>query len=158
MIRCDPMGICSWNYRLTGEAEEQTATIEIYWPGEQGAITTPSVHYQVVKLGMFSGTWQLGLNGKIVAMAEKPNPLTRRFEIKFGEETAILEAESPLSRIMVLSTPDGKSGVITPAHPFTRRATMEDTGLPFELHCFAFWLSAILWRRAANSSAAAPAT
>lgn len=157
MIRCDPMGICSWNYRLTGAATEQTANIIIYWPGEQGAIATPSGSFQVHKPGMLGGVWQLELNGIVVAVAEKPNPFTRRIEIKSGEVTAVLEAESPFSRNMRLSAPDGKSGLIAPAHPFTRRATMEETGLPFDLQCFAFWLSVILWRRAANNNAAAPA-
>ncbi len=158
MIRCDPMGICSWSYRLTGAAAEQTATLVIYWPGEQGAIATPNGNYQVHKPRMLGGVWQLELNGDVVAVAEKPNPFTRRFEIKSGAGSAVLEADSPFSRNMVLAAPDGKSGLIAPAHPFTRRATMEETGLPFELQCFAFWLSVILWRRAANNSAAAPAT
>lgn len=154
MIRCDPIGICSWTFRLTGATPDEAATIRFQWVSEEGTIHTPRTCYQVVKLSMFSGTWQLEQDEAVVAVARKRNPFVRRFEIEYGNRCAVLEAETALSRVMKLSTPNA-GGYIAPAHPFTRRGTIEVVGIPFEIQCFAFWLTALIWRRAASSSAAA---
>jgi hypothetical protein len=151
MIECLPIGICAWNYRLTGATPDETARLTFDWLSEQGEIRTLGASYLVSKVGIFSGTWQLEREDEVVAVARKLNPFTRIFEIEFRGGIAVLEAESPFFRAMVLRMPDGEGGSIRPVHPLTRRATMEMAGVPFEIQCFAFWLTALMWRRAANS-------
>jgi hypothetical protein len=158
MIRCDPIGICSWTFRLTGTTSDETATIRFRWVSEEGTIDTPRAHYQVAKSGMFSGIWQLEQDGAVVAVARKRNPFLRRFEIEYDDQCAVLEAQTALSRVMKLSTPNAGGGYIAPAHPFTRRGTIEVVGIPFEIQCFAFWLTALLWKRDSSSDAGASAS
>lgn len=154
MVACNPLGLFSWNYRLTGPTPDESATVEFQWLSEQGLISTPRGQYRVSKSGILSGSWILSQGGKPMADARKPNPFTRRFEIDFGDRSAVLEPESALFRPMILTMPDGGGGRIAPLHPFTRRATMDMAGVPFHMQCFAFWLAALMWKRAASSSAA----
>lgn len=152
MIACDPVWLFSWNYQVKGSAAGETARIERRWFSEQGAIETPRARYQIVKQGIFSGTWHLERDETVVAVARKPNPLTRRFEITFAGQFAVLEAQSMFSRAMRLTTPNGAGGSIVPLHPFTRRATMDLPGIPFDIQCFALWLTVLMWRRAAKNN------
>jgi hypothetical protein len=158
MIRCDPIGICSWAFRLTGPTSDEAATIRFRWVSEEGTIDTPKACYHVAKLGMFSGTWQLERDGAVAAVARKRNPLLRRFEIEYDGRRAVLEAQTALSRVMILNTPNAGGGTIAPAHPFTRRGTIEVVGIPFEIQCFAFWLTALIWKRDSSSDAGASAS
>jgi hypothetical protein len=82
---------------------------------------------------------------------QKTNPLTRTFEISGAFGSAELRAQSAIGRTMVADGPD-LSFTITPEHAFTRRATISGSWIDFKIVSFAFWLTIITWRRAANSN------
>lgn len=155
MITCKPTSLFSWNYLLQGETPDETATVEFNWFSEQGTITAGPEVYTVAKLGVFSGTWQLEQGHAVLAVARKPNAFTRRFEIEYGPRTGIPEAVSAFSNAMQFIAPNHGGGTISPAHWFSRRATLDIAGVPFPIQCFLFWLTALTWKRSSESHSAA---
>lgn len=148
MILCLPKGLCSWNFDVTENGH--SASVQLNWMGEQGSITIDGNRHEVLKHGVFSGQWTLEANSTTMATARKPNPFTRSFELTTSLGTVALRAESAFGRTMVLEGA-GFNGVIAPAHSFTRRASITGEVPDFQIACFAFWLTALLWRRAAQS-------
>ncbi|WP_164104568.1 hypothetical protein [Candidatus Laterigemmans baculatus] len=149
MIRCIPKGLCSWNYRL--HAGGHSARIEINWTSEQGALEIDGERYEIQKHGPLSGHWTLTAGSKQLASAKKISAFTRTIELDTESGTVTLSAESAFGRTMLLAGA-GFDAVIAPAHPFTRRASITGTIGDFRTVCFAFWLTVLLWRRAAQSS------
>jgi len=149
MIRCTPIGICSWNYQLEGAG--CSARTELNLMGESGRLFAGTSIHEVVKQGFMSGTWMLVRNGAGIASARKPNPFMRTFAIEGVGGVCMLEARSAMGRTMLFSGP-GISCEITPEHPFTRRANITGQWNDFTTVAFAFWLTSLLWRRAASNS------
>ncbi|QEG36910.1 hypothetical protein [Bythopirellula goksoeyrii] len=149
MIRCTPLGICSWNFDLS--ADGHSARSEFNWCSEQGALTIDGNVHEVHKHGFLSGCWTLDEHATVVVTAQKSSAFTRTFELSATEDTIFLRAASLFGRTMVLEG-SGFDAVIAPVHSFTRRATIEGTIADFRIACFAFWLTALLWRRAANDN------
>lgn len=152
MIRCLPAGLCSWNYRLSGDGRQAATTIN--WFTEQGTITIAGVAFDVRKHGPLSGRWTLERQGAVVISAEKPSALTRTYELQNAEARWTASAESALGRGFRLERDGTIIATIRPDHLFTRRATIEllaDHG-DFPAICFAFWLAVLAWRRAASSN------
>lgn len=148
MILCLPKGICSWNFDL--RTSGHSASVEFDWMGEQGAMTIDGMPHEVRKHGMFSGQWTLEANSTTLASAQKSNPFTRSFDLTTSSGTVVLRAESAFGRAMLLEGADFH-GLIAPVHPFTRRASITGQVPDFRIACFAFWLAALVWRRAAQS-------
>ena len=148
MIECLPAGICSWDYILRGDGHE--ARIAFNWMSEQGRLWIDNQEYRIEKDGPFSGIWRMESAAGTLFHAKKTSAFTRNLEIAGGGIHATLHAASPFGRTMVLET-GGRQCVIAPAHPFTRRASMSDHCGDFRLAAFAFWLTGLLWRRAANN-------
>lgn len=149
MIECLPAGICSWNYLLRGDGQE--ARIEFNWMGEQGRLRVGDEEFRIEKDGVFSGSWRMESAQGTLFTARKTSAFTRSFEIAGGGAQTNLHAASAFGRTMILDS-GGQQCVIAPAHPFTRRATMSGTCDDFRLAAFAFWLTGLIWRRAAHSS------
>lgn len=149
MIECLPAGICSWNYFLRGDGHD--ARIEFNWMGEQGQLLADREPFRIEKDGVFSGSWRMLSEHGTLFTARKPSAFTRTFEIGGAGIHATLHAASAFGRTMILEG-DGVHLIIAPAHPFTRRASITGSCGDFRLAAFAFWLTGLLWRRAANSS------
>lgn len=152
MIDCRPLGICSWDFELRGDGH--VARLGFGWPTEQGWISIGTKSYQVEKQGFLSGAWQLLDGGKVVMGAQKRNALTRAFDLATPSGSYLLEADFFATRSMSLEGPSANAG-IKAAHAFTRRAVINGQLPAFEITAFAFWLTALTWRRAARSHAAA---
>jgi len=148
-VVCLPLGMCSWDYELEGFGVR--CTLEINWGSEQGRIQCNGEFYEIVKHGPFSGYWTMERDGAVVCSAQKTSAFTRTFEISHPAGEATLKAESAMGRTMVLSGV-GTEASIQPAHPFTRRATITGEWNELEHVAFAFWLTIINWRRAANNN------
>lgn len=135
---------------LTGDGWR--ATVRLRPMRERGRIELGDVEYAVVKHGIASGKWTLEGAGGILLTARKHNPFTRRFGIVGAGVQADLRAPSVVSRRMEL-TGGGVHCRIRPQHGFTRRATIVGDCADVPLVCFAFWLTVLTWRRAANTAA-----
>ena len=149
-IDCTPTSIFSWNYRLKGGSEP--ISLQTNWMTEQGSLTIGRQHYEIHKQSFLSGEWHLLERDQLIWRAYKPNPFKRRFELTSSEKKATLAA-SGLGRTMVLDGPN-LSLTLSPNHPFTRRATIQGRGDDLLQTSFAFWLTVLVWKRAANSASA----
>lgn len=149
MIHCVPRGLCSWRFILGGDGH--AAETEINWVGEQGSLLIDGTFHEVRKLGWLSGEWELVDGVSVIAHARKPSAFTRTFELTGQAGQSVLSAQSAFGRTMELIGSDANC-VIAPAHPFTRRATIEGGVRDFRIVSFAFWLTVLTWRRSANSN------
>lgn len=152
MIDCTPRGICSWDFRLTGEGRQATLTYS--WWTETGVIETDGQYLEIRKHGMMSGHWTLEQDWKPIVTAQKSNPFTRTFVLEDEQGTLRLYAQSPLGRSFLLERGNREIASLEPVHPFTRRATIDaDTrDCRFVTLAFCFWLVALTWRRAAKNN------
>jgi hypothetical protein len=152
VIECNPQGICSRDYYLSGDGHN--GSVEFDWIGEQGSMNLDGKFYQVSKDGFFESVWTLTAGSQVVATARKLSIFSRSIEIQSASGTLLLEKATLFSRAMTLQGPRCNC-LIAPAHPFTRRATIEGQWHDFAEVAFGFWLTAILWKRQRNSSSAA---
>ncbi|WP_338288447.1 hypothetical protein [Luteolibacter sp. LG18] len=151
MIRCLPLSVCSWGFSLEGEGQSATTRLGGW---ESGTIELAGRTIEIERQGAFSGTWvATDESGRVIATARKTSAFTRTVEGESPAGPFTLKADSAFRRAMRFETPRG-SAVIAPDHAFTRRASIEDHGLDFTTSCFAFWMTALLWKRAADSAAA----
>lgn len=150
MIRCIPKGLCSWNFDIAGSGH--FASTQLNWLGEQGSMTIDGEHYDIRKDSLFRGHWTLDANSTTIASGQKSTAFTRTFELETAAGVVVLRAHSAFGRTMLLEGA-GFDGVIAPAHMFTRRATISGQVPDFRTACFAFWLTALLWRRTAKNNA-----
>ncbi len=150
MLTCLPQSICSWNYLIT--EPDITASIEFDFWTEQGKISVDPDFY-FVQHAWLSGEWSLVSENGTIALAVKPNPLTRVFEVSYGNDFLILRAQSPLTRSFLIEQSNALLGTIEPMHPFTRRAFIDcSRSLTIPIQLFLFWLAVLMWRRAASNS------
>ena len=149
-LECLPIGICSWNYEIT-DGIENYATAKLTHFGEKGSITANEEQFTIRKPGIFHGGWTMNRGDVSIFRANKTNPFTRTVEIYGGLENFELKGTSPFTREMELNG-TGVSCVLAPQHPFTRRATISGNWNDFRLVAFGFWLTAMSWRRASQSS------
>ena len=148
MIRCNPNGLCSWDFQLVGEGHR--GSLEFDWIGESGRIEADGVDHRVEKGGMLSGQWTLLHGAQTVATAQKLSVFTRDFEIDGAQGVVTLSAISAFSRSFRV----GEFATIAAVHAFTRRSTIETHrgGCDFVTLAFAFWLTVITRRRTSNNS------
>lgn len=147
IIRCIPMGIFSWAFRLEGEGHSASLRLDSFV--EQGVIVADDIEFEVKKHGVLSGRWTLERAGQQVASAQKCDPFTRTFDIQTPGGSLVLRAESAFLRDFRLEHSGELLATISPDHLFTRRATIETLANDLDLPtiCFSFWLAALTWRR-----------
>jgi hypothetical protein len=149
MIECLPRGICSWNYDLEGGGHRAQTMLGAW--GERGGLQVDGEFFDVVKEGIWSGRWRLESGSGTVFTAQKVSAFMRTFEIAGREGGAVLSAESAFGRAMRLEG-ERVNVTIRPMHVFTRRAEISGEAADFRLVAFGFWLTALLWRRAASNN------
>lgn len=124
-----------------------------FW-NEQGSFVLAGNHYRI-EHAWLSAEWSLNLEGEAVALAVKPNPLTRFFEVFYANQKLVLRAESPLTRTFLIEQDEQVLGTIQPMHLFTRRALVDcSSSVAMPVQIFLFWLTVLMWKRAANNSTA----
>jgi len=155
VLTCLPQSICSWNYSITISDSDVTASVEFDFWSEQGSIILEPSCYGVKHVWL-SGEWSLESGDRVVAVAIKPNPLTRFFELSYDSQDLVLRAESPFTRSFLIEQDDRVLGTIQPMHPFTRRASIDcSSSIAMSVQIFLFWLTVLMWKRSANNSGGA---
>lgn len=152
-IECLPRGICSWNFDLR-ESGSVIAATEGDFFNETGRIDVGGQAFSVEKKNPFSGEWDLVKTGTVLLRAKKESAFSRTISVgavSAGGSDFTLHAASALTREMLL-TGERMDCRIRPEHAFTRRATIQGRADSLVPVLFGFWLSVILWRRAANNS------
>ena len=150
MLLCTPRSVFSKQYRVhngqggRGEVEYRIAT-------EQGSISWGGETYEVRKHGPGSGYWTLERGDDILADAQKSSVVRRRILVETSSIKLELHPQSSFRRAFDALEDGVVSGSIEPAHPFTRRATLDfRPGVPERIQLFCFWLAALMWRRSGN--------
>lgn len=149
MIRCLPIGICSWDYDL--QSDDHHARLGFRSMSEQGELVINQIHHEIVKPSAFSGFWTLvGPEGEVFS-ARKRDIFTRTFDLHGIGSSFNLHALSAFGRSMGVEGPHTGFQIV-PDHAFTRRASILGDWQDFRLVAFAFWLTVITWRRASRSN------
>ncbi|MBN1362486.1 MAG: hypothetical protein JW993_17955 [Sedimentisphaerales bacterium] len=149
-----PKSLFSWGYELR-RGTLVVARMDMTWLSEGGSFTWEGIGYRLSRQGFWSGDFLLEGAGQIPARATKPSPFRRHFEVHVGPRVLALEAVSPLTRAFRLLENGSLVGAVTPRSFFSRCCTVDfPDDLPVPVQVFLFWLVVLMWRRAANSSAA----
>ena len=153
MLNAVPKSIFSWGYHVYSHGEF-LADIDMAWVREGGSFSYNGREYNLQKEGVFSGHFCLECDGIVAAEAQK-TAMVRRFEVSFGGMRYDLSAASPFTRRFVLKMDDRMVGQIAPAGFFTRKCNIDlPADIPVPGQLFMLWLVILMWRRAAQSSAA----
>ena len=152
MIYAVPKSIFSWGFNVYHD-DRLLAVIDSSWLIEGGSLDYQGQTYQLQKNGLMSGTFTLRENTSVVATAEK-TPFVRCFNIDFNGQSYILKAAAVFTRQFIIQQNGSTIGSISPKSMFTRRCEIDlPPEIPIPLQLFKFWLVALMWRRARNSSA-----
>lgn len=153
-LTCIPQSLCSWNYRVVGLDAAMMVDFDFF--SEQGRIdfhTQQQRTLDIVKPTMLVGHWLLKLEDTVIAEAHKLSLFAKTIEIRAGGRNFVLTPKSVLGRSFLLKAGEARIGVLAPVHPFTRRAECRfNDEISVDVMAFAFWLSALMWRRQQNKS------
>ncbi len=149
-VNCLPVGICSWNYELSGSGLEARTSLSMM--GESGGVSVNGRAFSINKSGVLAPKWLMEEGAQVIAEASSESLLTRAMVIFSGADRYVLSASSAFGREFELA---GKNAQVryTPSHMFTRRAVMSGQCERAELAVFGFWLAALSWKRSQNNSA-----
>lgn len=148
-LHCEPTSFFSNDYVI--KSPQHRAVLQFQFWSESGRITCNGVVYDVVKNGMFQGNWSLMRQGLECYRAQKNSAFHRSFTITGAGQSYQLRAASVFGRAMIFSG-GHDSFTITPNHVFSNKATISGQIIDFDRACFAFWLCALIWRRAKRSN------
>ncbi len=155
VLTCLPQSICSWNYSITGSDSDVIASVEFDFWNEQGSIILEPSCYGVKRGWVWpSDEWSLESGDRVIAVATKPNPFTRFFEVSYSSQDLILRPELPFTRSFLIEQDNRVLGTIQPMHSFTRRASIDcSSSIAIPVQIFLFWLTVLMWKRDAKKSA-----
>jgi hypothetical protein len=150
-IQARPKHLFSWGFDLYLEGE-LLAGFDMTWLREGGCFTYGERQYLLSREGFWSGDFLLVTDQEVLARAAK-SAFVRRFVVRTAERELVLEPASPFTRTFHLVENGLIVGYVVPNHLFTRACTLEfPDDLPVPVQVFLFWLVALMWRRAAESS------
>jgi hypothetical protein len=153
LIQAKPRHLFSWCFELFADRASPT-TLELSWIRGRGSFRWDGRFYRMDREALLLGDFFLMNGDVVVAKADKPSALFRRFDITAAGREMTLVAESPLTRRFRLTENGRTIGTIRPNHAFTRKCTIDlpdDIETPVQV--FIFWLVVLMWRRAAGSNA-----
>lgn len=153
MLRAIPTGWWTLKYELL-DNEEVVGLVEFNFGSEGAKITVAGETFSVRGEGWFNREYFLATaDNSIIASAENP-VFSGRFVVNFDNRTYSLEKESGLlNPNYILLDGAGVIGSIKPDGIFSRKSTIDIRGdLPLHIQAFLFWLVALLWKRATDST------
>ncbi len=155
MLTAIPKNWFSWDFAVQ-EGEKPVAKLDLSLWREKGTLTIEGKDYRVYREGLLRGEFCLECEGKILARAEKPSAFRRSYIVSHAGREYTLQARSPWRRPFILLQGSQEIGSIAPQRIFTRKANADlPDSLPLPLRVFLLWLTVILWKREAESAAAA---
>ena len=155
MLTAIPKSWFSWDFTVR-QGSEPVADIDVSWWREKGVLTVAGTRYGVRREGLMSGAFVLESAGSVLARAEKTSAFVRSFIVAHAGRHYTLRARSAFLREIVLFDGPKETGSISPEGIFTRRASADlPEDLPLVVRIFLIWLTIILWKRDADSAAAA---
>lgn len=153
MLTAEPKSWLSWDFVILND-DEPLVEIDQAWFKEAGTVSINGVECRMYRESMM-GDFVLEAAGEPLVRADKPSAFYRAFDVTYDDRVFRLEAESALRRTFVLKEGDAVVGRIYPRSAFTRKATVDlPETLPIVVRVFMLWLVILLWKRAAEASAA----
>jgi hypothetical protein len=156
MLRAIPKGWWTLKYELL-DNEEVVGLVEFHFATEGATITIGSEVYEARGKGWFNREYFFETaERRFIASAENP-AFSGRFEVNFDNRLYSLQKDKGLlNTTYVLIDGDGVIGSITPDGIFSRKSTIDiQNSFPLPIQAFMFWLVALLWKRATDSTAGA---
>jgi hypothetical protein len=130
------------------QASRAVANADVSWWREKGALTIEGVRYEAYREGVLTGTFVLERNGTVIARAEKPSALFRKYLVRHGDREYTLDARSAFRRAFVLLDGSRQIGTIEPTSALTREAIANlPDSWPLPIRAFVIWLTMTQWRR-----------
>lgn len=130
------------------QASRAVANADVSWWREKGVLTIEGVRYEAYRDGVLTGTFVLERNGTVIARAEKPSALFRKYLVRHGDREYTLDARSAFRRAFVLLDGSREIGTIEPTSALTREAIANlPDSWPLPIRAFVIWLTMIQWRR-----------
>jgi hypothetical protein len=151
MLIAQPLSFFSIDWNVEGA---ESGPVELIYRAfsEQGEIATDPHGYEITKLGVFSGKWEMRRDGKEIALASKTSAFFRRIEIISDHGEYLIEAKGPFSTKFILWKDGSEMGMIQRKHFFSRSAVMDCSNeVPEHIQLFCLWLTLLMWRRDSNS-------
>jgi len=154
VLTCTPHSVFSWSYDVSG-LPSGLARLALTMPGSDGSILLENggsalVVREIVRL--FGNRWYLESNGQVLADAKKPGFFKRTLEVSFADRKLQLRPQLPIIRAFDIIDGELAIGVIEPAHPLTRHATVQcPDSIPEAIRLFCFWLIVESWRGSDNN-------
>ncbi len=96
MINCNPIGICSWNFKISGRND--IAYVSFDGAGESGSIDVQGRFFTINKKGFISPVWNLADGSRSIATATKDSFMTRSFSVISNSHVVKLTAATPQRR------------------------------------------------------------
>lgn len=148
---CQPQGLFSWDYKITGEGNE--AELRLRAISDGGDILVDGERFRFKKQSWLKGHWALIQNDKVIAEAKKQGLLSQTVAITVGEQNLVLSSDSIFGRSFTLTKDSIRIASFRQTGWFRRNAVIRthQEGTNFLLCCFSFGIVVVLWRRAANS-------
>ena len=147
----------SWDFNVL-DGPRQVALVDVSAWREKGVLTVDGVEHRVYREGMMSGDFILERNGSVLARAEKPSAFRDTLVVRHNGREYTLRKKSIWRRAFVVLSGEREVGALNPNSVWKRDATVtlpQEWPLPVRL--FVIWLAIIMWKRDAESTAAASA-
>lgn len=147
MLRALPLHVFSNTFSVR-DGDREIARLSMGWLSDKGSSTVDDRKIRLRRERLFSGAFELELDGIVIAKAYKPSIFRNRFDIELENVRLQLERESVFSRSFVVRKGADILGRIDPVSIFTRKARIDlPDEWPTALQLFVFWLVLIIWKR-----------
>ena len=146
MLSAHPQGLFSWSYHVEDGSREVAEIRSSFW-GWTSHLKIDGVPYLASRKGLLLKRYVLTSEERVVAQADRPNPLSRAWRIDFRGQPYRLRPQSLLGRVYELWFEDRSLGTIRPASLLGRslRASFSKR-VPLELKIFLIWIFLTSWR------------
>ena len=142
----------SWDFSVLHKEQIITQLDLSVWR-EKGIFKIQGLEYKVSRAKLLSGNYKLESMGNVIATANKPSLLRKRFIIQFLDNEFELVSKSIFGRSFLLLQSNKVIGSIKSANFLNRKAVVNlPDDIPIHVKSFMLWLVIIMWKRESNSS------
>ena len=152
MLKAQPPRVFTQNYTVR-DGDDELASVRFHLFSQKGEIEMSGRTLLIDRQGLL-GAFQLMSGPRVLATAERPSVVRRRWVIKTPDGVVLeLTPTSWSIRNVTLRQAGVPIGSISRTSILRRSANIDlPATLSIEVRIFCFWLVALLWRRAAQSS------
>ncbi len=141
----------SWDFSVLHKEQIITELEMSVWR-EKGIFKINGLEYKVSREKLLSGNYKLESIGNLIATANKPSLLRKRFIIQFLDNEYELVSNSIFGRSFLLKQSNEIVGTIKSLNILNRKTVVNlPDEIPIHVKSFMLWLVIIMWKRESNS-------